>query len=99
MTFLVILHIIACLALILIVLLQAGRGMGSLLGGASESFFGSLGPTSFLKKLTVGAAVTFMITSLSLAIISGREKPSILKETVKEGIVGEEESLLQEESK
>ena len=83
MGFLVAVHITACLALILVVLLQAGRGMGSLFGGG-ESFFGSLGPAGFLKKLTVGAAVVFMLTSLSLALLSARKRPSLIKKEVVE---------------
>jgi preprotein translocase subunit SecG len=65
-------HIIVCFALILIVLLQTGKGaeMGAAFGGASQTIFGSSGPAGFLGKLTAGAAVVFMLTSLSLAYLS-----------------------------
>jgi preprotein translocase subunit SecG len=73
--FLVAIHIIVSVALIVIVLLQAGKGadLGATFGtGGSQSLFGAGGGTSFLGKLTAGAAVIFMITSLSLAYLSGK---------------------------
>ncbi len=68
-TILVIIHTLACLALILIVLLQKGKGadMGAAFGGASQTLFGSSGGGTFLGKLTTGAAVVFMLTCLSLS--------------------------------
>ena len=70
--FLVVLHVIVCIALILIVLLQTGKGaaMGAAFGGASQTVFGGAGPAPFLGKITTIAAVVFMITSLSLAYLS-----------------------------
>lgn len=73
-TLIVILHIIVSVALILVILLQTGKGsdIGAVFGGgSSQTLFGSTGPTSFLSKLTAGAAVIFMITSLFLAYFSG----------------------------
>ena len=82
-TLIVILHIIVSLALILIILLQTGKGadIGAVFGGgSSQTLFGSSGPTSFLSKLTAAAAVIFMITSLFLAYFSGsRPASSIMK--------------------
>ena len=66
-------HIIVCVALILIVLLQTGKGadMGAVFGGAgSQTLFGSSGASTFLGKLTTAAAIVFMLTSLTLAYIS-----------------------------
>lgn len=74
-TLLVILHILVCLALIVIVLLQSGKGaeMGASFGaGGSQSVFGAGGGTTFLSKLTTSAAIIFMLTSLTLAFISGK---------------------------
>lgn len=74
-TFLIILHILVCLALIGVVLLQSGKGadMGATFGaGGSQSVFGASGGTSFISRLTTGAAVIFMLTSLTLAYISGK---------------------------
>lgn len=81
-TILVILHIIVCLALILIVLLQTGRGAGigaAFGGGASQTLFGSSGPAPFLTKLTAAAAIIFMITSLSLTFLGHRGGTSVMK--------------------
>lgn len=77
-TFIVVVHLIVCLILIAIVLLQAGKGaeMGAAFGGSSQTIFGSRGATTFLSKVTVGAAVLFMVTSMSLSIL-GREKSII----------------------
>ena len=82
--FIVIIHILVSVALILIVLLQTGRGadIGAAFGGGSQTLFGSAGPASFLNKLTTVAAVVFMLTSLSLAYLSGqRITGSIMQET------------------
>ena len=67
------LHVLAGFFLILVVLLQSGKGaaMGSAFGsGASQTMFGSSGAGSFLTKLTTAAAVVFMCTSLTLATMS-----------------------------
>jgi preprotein translocase subunit SecG len=71
---LVIMHIMVAVALILIVLLQAGKGagIGAAFGGASQTVFGPRGPGNFLSKLTTAAAGIFMITSLVLAIFSSQ---------------------------
>ncbi|MRR06839.1 MAG: preprotein translocase subunit SecG [Deltaproteobacteria bacterium] len=76
---LTILHILVCIALIAIVLLQSGKGaeMGASFGaGGSQSVFGAGGGTSFLSKLTTGAAIIFMLTSLTLAYLSGQSETS-----------------------
>jgi preprotein translocase subunit SecG len=74
-TFIIAIHIIVCVALILIVLLQTGKGadMGAVFGGgSSQTLFGSGGASTFLTKMTTGAAIVFMLTSLSLAYFSGK---------------------------
>ncbi len=67
-----IIHVLACVGLILVVLLQAGKGasLGAAFGGSSQTVFGSSGAASFLAKVTTGVAVLFMVTSLTLAIFS-----------------------------
>jgi preprotein translocase subunit SecG len=71
-TFLNIVHIFVCFFLILVVLLQQGRGggMGSAFGGASAQVFGGRGAGNFLTRLTAICAIVFMGTSMSLAYIS-----------------------------
>ncbi len=76
-------HIIVCIALILIVLLQTGKGasMGAVFGGAgSQTLFGNTGAASFLGKMTTWAAVIFMVTSLSLAYISKSGGKSVVSD-------------------
>ena len=72
MTFLIIMHILVCIALIMIVLLQTGKGadMGAAFGGSGQTIFGGAGPAPFLGKVTTAAAIIFMLTSLSLAYFS-----------------------------
>lgn len=76
---LTILHILVCIALIAVVLLQSGKGaeMGASFGaGGSQSVFGAGGGTTFMSKLTTGAAIIFMLTSLTLAYLSGKAETS-----------------------
>ncbi|MHB8123781.1 MAG: preprotein translocase subunit SecG [Desulfuromonadaceae bacterium] len=76
---LTILHVIVSLFLIAVVLLQSGKGaeMGASFGSSgSQSVFGAGGGTSFLSKLTTSAAIVFMLTSLTLAFISGQPSSS-----------------------
>lgn len=76
-TAITIIHIVVCLGLILVVLLQTGKGaeMGAVFGGSSSTIFGSSGAGNFLTRLTTGMAIVFMITSLTLGYFAGR-KPS-----------------------
>src|SRR5258706_16012717 len=65
-----VLHVIVCVFLIAVVLLQRGKGaqVGAVFGGGGgATMFGGRGAGNFLTKLTTGAAIVFMITSLSLA--------------------------------
>ena len=83
-TFLSVLHVMVGLFLILVILLQAGKGaaMGASLGSAgSQAMFGSSGSVNFLTKLTTGAAIIFMITSLSLSVLSSqKDQDSVIDE-------------------
>ncbi len=75
-TFLIVLHVMVGLFLILVILLQAGKGaaMGASLGSAgSQAMFGSSGSVNFLTRLTTGAAIIFMVTSLSLSVLSTKK--------------------------
>jgi len=69
-TFVYALHIIVCLVLIGVVLLQRGKGAdlgASLGGGSANTIFGSRGAGNFLTKITTASAITFMATSLTLS--------------------------------
>lgn len=80
------LHVTVCILLILIVLLQSGKGaeMGiSLGGGAGQTLFGAGGPATILTKITTAVAIIFMVTSLTLAYISGNKSDSsVMKDNI-----------------
>lgn len=72
--FLTIVHVLTCVFLIAVVLLQHGKGadIGAAFGGgASNTVFGSRGAGNFLTKLTTGSVIVFMTTSLVLSYFSG----------------------------
>lgn len=71
-TLAVVVHVIVCFLMIAAILLQAGKGaeIGAAFGGSSQTVFGSRGPGTFLSKVTVVAAIIFMLTSLGLAVLS-----------------------------
>jgi len=84
-TVVIIFHVIVCILLILVILLQAGKGaeMGATFGvGSSSTVFGPRGPTPLLAKVTVAAAVIFMATSLVLTLFPFRHKPSSIVKQV-----------------
>ena len=67
------LHIIVCIILVLVVLLQSGKGAdlaGAFGGGATQTAFGSRGPASFLSRMTTVAAIIFMVTSIGLSMMT-----------------------------
>jgi preprotein translocase subunit SecG len=80
-TIVVIIHVLVCLALISIVLLQHGKGagIGAAFGGSSQTVFGSTGAAPFLAKLTAVAAILFMLTSLSLTFLGRQQEVSVMK--------------------
>ncbi len=80
---LLVFHIVLCVLLIFVILLQAGKSGGSIspLGGASQSLFGATGAGNFLTRGTTLIAILFFITSLTLTIATSREaSESIVKE-------------------
>ena len=71
--FLLTIHILACLCMILVVLLQTGRGAGlQMFGGGGDSLIQSPGGSSFMKKFTTGLAATFAFTSLFMTLLQNR---------------------------
>ena len=77
-TVLTIIHILVCLFLVSIVLLQHGKGadVGATFGGGGQSLFGTEGPVPIMNKITTAVAVIFMVTSISLAYISAHKTTS-----------------------
>ncbi|MFT5701061.1 MAG: preprotein translocase subunit SecG [Desulforhopalus sp.] len=77
-TLLTIVHVMVCLFLVGIVLLQHGKGadIGATFGGSSQSLFGTEGPLPLLNKITTAVAILFMLTSVTLAYISSQKSKS-----------------------
>ena len=74
-TLILTIHVIACVSLIVLVLMQSGaQGMGVIFGGSSSSLFGSSGAGGLLTKLTVGVAVVFFFTSLSFTYMDASKR-------------------------
>ena len=77
-TFLYIVYVMVCVFLILVVLLQAGKGgMGAAFGGSSQTVFGSSGAGNFLTRLTVISAALFMMLSAALTYVSSSGEKSL----------------------
>jgi len=84
-TFVTVLHVIGAVMMIVVMLLQSGKGaaMGSGRGaGSSQTMFGSSGAGNILTKMTTGLAILFMLTSLTLAILSTNKKSQSIMEGV-----------------
>ena len=80
-TLLAVLHVLVSLFIIAVVLLQSGKGaeMGASFGsGGSQSVFGASGGGNFMTRLTTAMAIIFMLTSLTLAYISGHAPGSTI---------------------
>lgn len=85
------LHIIACLILIVLVLLQSGQeGMGVIFGGGSSTVFGSSGAGGLLTRLTAFLAAIFLVTSLVYNILIS---PKVGDDSVMSGVVIEEPAV------
>jgi preprotein translocase subunit SecG len=74
-----IVHVVVCVALILIILLQSGKGadIGAVFGGGGGgTVFGPTGAATVMSKITIGAAVVFMVTSIVLSYFSAGRLPA-----------------------
>ena len=83
-SFIITVHIIVCLILIVVILLQTGSagGMGAAFGGGgSQTLFGGSGSGKFFTRLTAIVAGIFMITSISLTVMSShRAKGTVMQD-------------------
>jgi preprotein translocase subunit SecG len=79
-----VLHVVACFVLIVVVLLQTGKGadIGAVFGGSSQTIFGSSGAGNLLTRLTTWTAVIFMVTSLALTWSSTQNLTSSIADTL-----------------
>ncbi len=76
-----VLHVLVCFFLILVVLLQTGKGAdlaGAFGVGGSQTAFGARGAATLLSKLTTISAIVFMITSFTLALFANRQGGSVV---------------------
>jgi preprotein translocase subunit SecG len=73
-----VIHVVICVFLILVVLLQQGKGadLSVFGGGGSMATFGARGATTLLHRLTVGSFVAFILTTLGIAILQGKQHRS-----------------------
>ena len=88
--FLLILHLLICLALIGVVLIQSGKGgglAGGAFGGSAQTVFGGRGATDFITRATIALGVLFFVTSFSLALMTSH------------GGTGRARSLIQEQAR
>jgi len=78
---LMLVHGIVCLFLIIVVLLQTGKGadVAAAFGGSSQTAFGARGAGTLMTKITTASAIIFMLTSMILALISSSSAPSVLE--------------------
>jgi preprotein translocase subunit SecG len=79
---LIVLYVFICFFLILVVLVQQGKGAdiaGAFGGGGTQTAFGARGATTLLHKLTTGAFVGFILLSLVLTLFQARQRPSVVK--------------------
>jgi preprotein translocase subunit SecG len=79
---LIILYVLVCLFLIMVVLLQQGKGAdlaGAFGGGGSQTSFGPRGTTNIMHRMTTGAFVLFVVLCLTLTILSGKRRTSVME--------------------
>ncbi len=82
-TFTTVVHIATCVILVLVVLLQSGKGaeISTSLGGSSQTVFGSSGGANFFTRFTSVLAAIFMATSLYLTYTAGQSRKSLFEGT------------------
>ncbi len=79
---LVIVYILVCLFLIMVVLLQQGKGAdlaGAFGGGGSQTSFGPRTNTNIMHRMTTGAFILFVLLCLALTILSGKQRSSVME--------------------
>ncbi len=87
-------HLIVCMCLVAVILVQSGKGgglAGGAFGGATQTVFGGRGATDFITRATVVLGVLFFVTSLSLALLTTRgtaRARSIVSEAAKRAATG-----------
>ncbi|HEY3171798.1 MAG TPA: preprotein translocase subunit SecG [Thermoanaerobaculia bacterium] len=78
----IVIYVFVCFFLILVVLLQQGKGAdiaGAFGGGGSQTAFGARGATTLLHKLTTGAFIGFIVLALVLTLLEARPRSSVVR--------------------
>jgi preprotein translocase subunit SecG len=75
-----VIHILVCIFLILVVLLQQGKGadLSVFGGGTSQAAFGARGATTLLHKLTVASFIVFVLTTMGITMMQGGGRGSVM---------------------
>ncbi|MFC1808525.1 preprotein translocase subunit SecG [Candidatus Omnitrophota bacterium] len=92
MIFVIVIHVIACLTLISVILLQAGRGhglAGSSFGSEMSTVFGAR-TAKFMTKATSVCAILFLVTCLTIDVMIAKRSRSLLSDDIKEGLTQEQ---------
>jgi preprotein translocase subunit SecG len=79
---LVVLYVLVCIFLVLVVLLQQGKGAdlaGAFGGGGSQTSFGPRSASNIMHRMTTVFFILFVVLSLALAILSGKQSKSIME--------------------
>lgn len=92
--FLMVVHVFASIVLILVILMQAGRGGGlsEMFGSSSTHTIFGTSTAKFLTRATAVCAVLFIITSLSLAVLSSRRSRSLIDSGAAQTVIVEQEA-------
>lgn len=80
---LVIIYILVCLFLVMVVLLQQGKGAdlaGAFGGGGSQASFGPRSASNIMHRMTTISFVLFVVLSMTLAILSGKARKSVMED-------------------
>lgn len=80
-TFVTIVHVATCVLLVLVVLIQSGKGaeISASFGGSSQTVFGSSGGQNFFTKFTYALAAVFMVTSVLLTVRGNDGRKSVFE--------------------
>lgn len=84
---LIILYVLVCLFLVLVVLLQQGKGAdlaGAFGGGGSATSFGPRSSTNIMHRMTTWSFVAFVLLSMTLAVLSGKQRTSVMESVASE---------------
>ncbi len=81
-TLITVIHIITCFLLVLVIMIQSGKGaeISASFAGSSQTVFGSSGGANFFVRFTQGAALVFFVTSLSLTVLKSENKRSVFEQ-------------------